>query len=96
MRFCTYNLASTLDGLALTDKSVGTEKHDTDLAGLEVHAHALDTGGEPVLDVSRGWFLQFDGFCDCDVLDELLGLDVVHAVNTGDTITEFQLVLVVH
>jgi hypothetical protein len=52
---CTYNLASTLDGLALTDKSVGTEKHDTDLTGLEVHAHALDTGGEPVLDVSREW-----------------------------------------
>jgi hypothetical protein len=51
--WCTYNLASTLDGLALTDKSVGTEKHDTDLAGLEVHAHALDTGGEPVSDVSR-------------------------------------------
>ena len=55
MRFCTYNLASTLDGLALTDKSVGTEEHDTDLAGLEVHAHALDTGGEPGLNVSRGW-----------------------------------------
>jgi hypothetical protein len=52
LRFCTYNLASTLDGLALTDKSVGTEKHDTDLAGLEVHAHALDTGGEPELFVS--------------------------------------------
>ena len=44
-----YNLAGTLDGLALTDKSVGTEKHNTDLAGLEVHAHALDTGGEPVV-----------------------------------------------
>lgn len=28
------------------------------------------------------------GYCDCDVLDELLGLYVVHAVNTGDTITE--------
>jgi hypothetical protein len=53
MRFYTYNLASTLDGLALTDKSVGTEEHDTDLAGLEVHAHALDTGGEPVLFVSK-------------------------------------------
>ena len=52
MRFWTYNLASTLDGLALTDKSVGTEEHNTDLAGLEVHAHALDAGGEPVLFVS--------------------------------------------
>ena len=25
----------------------------------------------------------------CDVLDELLSLDVVHAVNTGDTVTEY-------
>lgn len=47
-----YNLAGTLDGLALTDKSVGTEEHNTDLAGLEVHAHALDTGGEPIQCVS--------------------------------------------
>jgi len=52
MRICTYNLASALNGLALTDKSVGTEEHNTDLAGLEVHAHALDTGGEPKLFVS--------------------------------------------
>ena len=39
----TYNLSGTLDSLALLDESVGTEKHDTDLAGFEVHAHALDT-----------------------------------------------------
>lgn len=43
----TYNLAGTLDGLALLDETIGTEKHNTDLAGLEVHAHALDAGGEP-------------------------------------------------
>jgi hypothetical protein len=43
----THNLSGTLDGLALLDETVRTEKHDTDLAGLEVHAHALDTGGEP-------------------------------------------------
>jgi hypothetical protein len=42
----THNLSGTLDGLALLDETVRTEKHDTDLAGLEVHAHALDTGGE--------------------------------------------------
>jgi len=30
-----------------------------------------------------------DNNCDCDVLDELLGLDVVHAVDTGNTVTEF-------
>lgn len=49
---CTYNLSGTLDGLAFLDKSVGTEKHDTDVAGFEVHAHALDTRGEPVVAVS--------------------------------------------
>jgi hypothetical protein len=45
----TYNLAGTLDGLTLLDQSIGTEKHDTDLAGLQVHAHALDAGGEPAI-----------------------------------------------
>jgi hypothetical protein len=44
----TYDLSGTLDALTLTDQSVGTEEHDTDLAGLEVHAHAGDTGREPV------------------------------------------------
>lgn len=43
----TYNLTGTLDGLTLLDETVGTEEHNTDLAGLEVHAHTLNTGGEP-------------------------------------------------
>ena len=43
----TYNLTGTLDGLTLLDETIGTEEHNTDLAGLEVHAHALDAGGEP-------------------------------------------------
>ena len=43
----TYNLTGTLDSLALLDETVRTEKHDTDLAGLEVHAHALYAGSEP-------------------------------------------------
>jgi hypothetical protein len=43
----TYNFTGTLDGLALLDETVRTEKHDTDLASLEVHAHALDARGEP-------------------------------------------------
>jgi hypothetical protein len=42
------NLSGTLDGLAFLDQTVRTEKHDTDLTGFQVHAHALDTGGEPV------------------------------------------------
>lgn len=48
----TYNLTSTLDGLTLLDETVGTEEHNTDLAGLEVHAHTLNTGGEPRQPVS--------------------------------------------
>jgi hypothetical protein len=41
------NLSGTLDSLTLLDETVRTEKHNTDLAGFQVHAHALDTGGEP-------------------------------------------------
>jgi hypothetical protein len=48
----TYNLSGTLDGLTLLDETIGTEKHNTDLAGFQVHAHTLDTGGEPVVVVS--------------------------------------------
>ena len=43
----TYNLTGTLDSLTLLDETIGTEQDDTDLAGLEVHAHTLDTRGEP-------------------------------------------------
>lgn len=50
----TYNLSGTLDSLTLLDETVGTEKHDTDLAGFEVHAHTLDAGGEPD-DLSIDW-----------------------------------------
>lgn len=46
------NFSGTLDDLALLDETVGTEKHDTDLAGFEVHAHALDARGEPVVGFS--------------------------------------------
>jgi hypothetical protein len=45
----TYNLSGTLDGLALLDQTVRTEEHNTDLTGFQVHAHALDTGGEPAI-----------------------------------------------
>lgn len=51
-----YNGTSTLDSLAFLDETIGTEQHNTDLAGFEVHAHTLDTGGEPrvvVLDLIR-------------------------------------------
>lgn len=42
----TYNFTSTLDCLSLTDETVGTEQDDTDLASLEVHAHALHARGK--------------------------------------------------
>ena len=41
------NLACALDGLSLLDQTVRTEEHNTDLASFQVHAHALDAGGEP-------------------------------------------------
>jgi hypothetical protein len=40
------NLSGTLDNLTLLDETVGTEKHNTDLAGFEIHAHSLDARGE--------------------------------------------------
>lgn len=53
----TYNLSGTLDGLTLLDETIGTEKHDTDLAGLQIQDHTLDTGSELdqllVLDVAE-------------------------------------------
>jgi hypothetical protein len=39
------------------------------LAGFQVHAHALDTGGE---------------------LDQFFGLDIAHAMDTGNTVTDGQ------
>lgn len=82
----TYNLAGTLDGLALLDLSVGTEKHNTDLAGFQVHAHALDAGGEPLHTLVLPQ-RSLDGANCGDVLDKLLSLDIVHAVHTRDTVT---------
>jgi len=56
-----YNLAGTFDSLAFLDSSVGTEKHHTDLAGFEVHAHAFDAGREPgTLLVSR-FYIRLGG-----------------------------------
>ena len=80
----TYNLTGTLDGLALLDETIRTEQDDTDLAGLEVHAHALDARGEPNDLLAPGSATQAFWV---SLLDELLSLDVGHTVNTGDTIT---------
>jgi hypothetical protein len=40
------NLAGTLDGVAFLDKTIVTEDGDTDVVGLEVQAHSLDTRRE--------------------------------------------------
>jgi hypothetical protein len=42
----TNNLSCTLNSLALLDQTIGTEQHNTDLAGFQVQAHSLDTRGE--------------------------------------------------
>ena len=81
-----YDLAGTLDGLAFLDQSVGTEEHNTDLAGFEVHAHALDTGGEPFRS-SVYYDRVAHSAMRLYILDQLLGLDIVHAMDTSDTIT---------
>jgi hypothetical protein len=64
-----YNLTSTLDSFSFLDQSIRTEKHNTNLASFQVHAHALDTGGE---------------------FDQLFGLDIAHAMHTGNTVTNGQ------
>ena len=80
----THNLSSTLDGLTLLDQSVGTEKHNTDLAGFEVHAHALDAGGEPECSLVRCCHGDIHALY---VLDQLLSLDIAHAIDTCNTVT---------
>lgn len=40
------NGTGSLDGLTLLDESIRTEQHNTDLAGLQVKGHTLDTGSE--------------------------------------------------
>ena len=78
----THNLSGTLDSLAFLDQTIGTEKYDTDLSSFEVHAHALDTGSEPVCLISS----IILSVSICNLLDELLGLDIAHSVDTGDTV----------
>jgi hypothetical protein len=56
VRWHTHNLSGTLDCLAFLDQTIGTEKHDTDLSSFQVHAHSLDTGGEPK-DAINSWVI---------------------------------------
>ena len=79
--------------LRVPGKSRGSIEHLE--SGFQVHAHTLDTGGEPgggellamhCVDFCRslGWMLGVD------ILDKLLSLDIGHAVDTGNTITIYQ------
>jgi hypothetical protein len=79
----THNFSGTLDSLAFLDQTIGTEEHNTNLASFQVHTHALDTRGEPILLwVAEGLFVQV-----ANLLDKLLSLDIGHTVDTSDTIT---------
>jgi len=48
----THNLSGTLHGLTFLNQTIGTEKHNTDLASFQVHAHALDPRSKPFIVVS--------------------------------------------
>lgn len=88
----TYNFSSTFDGFTFFDETIGTEKHNTDLAGLQVQAHALDTGGESVIVVS----IKNDIILtpkrriswENNLLDQFFGLDIGQTVYTSNTITK--------
>lgn len=78
----TYDLPRTLYGFAFLDQSIRTEKHNTDLTGLEIHAHALDPRCEPahVSERSGTTYIYVDS------LDKLFCLDIVHAMHTGNAV----------
>jgi hypothetical protein len=54
MKVYSYNFSGTLNGFAFFDQTIRSEEHDTDLAGFQVHAHALDTRCESA-GVSNAW-----------------------------------------
>merc|ERR1719412_1741247 len=56
-----------LDDVSLLDELVVTEHDHTDVVGLQVESHALQSGAE---------------------LHHLLGLDVLEAIDTGDTVSD--------
>jgi hypothetical protein len=78
-----HNFSRTLDSLALLDQTIGAEEHNTDLASFQVHAHPLDAGGEPLFSSAPEECL----FKALNLLDKLLSLNIVHAMNTSDTVT---------
>lgn len=69
-----YDLSGTLDGFTFLDKTIRTEKHNTDLTSFQVHAHALDTGGE------------FDQFLGLDIAQ---AMDTGNTITNGQDTTSF-------
>merc|ERR1719228_246326 len=61
-----HNGSSPLDNISLLDELVVTEDHNTNIVGLQVEGHSLQSGAE---------------------LHHLLGLDVLEAIDTGNTVT---------
>lgn len=50
----THDLSCPLDRLALLDKTIRAEEHDTYLSCFKVHAHAFHARSEPDPNVSVG------------------------------------------
>merc|ERR1712066_938523 len=61
-----HDSSSPLDNISLLDELVITEDHNTNIVGLQVESHTLQSGAE---------------------LHHLLGLDVLEAIDTGNTVT---------
>jgi hypothetical protein len=69
-----YDLSGTLDAFTFLDETIRTEKHNTNLASFQVHAHALDTGGE------------FDQLLGLDIAQTM---DTSNTVTNGQNTTSF-------
>lgn len=69
-----YDLSGTLDSFTFLDKTIRAEKHNTDLASFQVHAHALDTGSE------------FDQLLGLDIAQTM---DTSNTITNGQDTTSF-------
>merc|ERR1711953_578117 len=62
-----HDSSGSLDDISLLDELVVTEDDDTNIVGLQVESHPLQSGAE---------------------FNHLLGLDVLEAIDTGDTVSD--------
>ena len=83
--------AGTLDKIALTNKGIVTENHNTDVVRLEVERHTLKGKGKKK--GKRGSAKKekkIHSITHADArreLHHLLGLDILEAIDTGNTVT---------